>query len=120
MAGGATEQHGRFLKMVNDIMATDPRVNPGALASWLFLRKSESVWVERSGNTMVVAGPGPQHETRAFADEDTLQDFQIALARRLTAAGWFLAAFDYERRRAADRRGEPRGSGERRQITGGH
>ncbi len=106
--------------MVNESMATDPRSNPGSLGSWLFLRKSESVWVERCGNKMVVAGPGPQHETRAFADEDTLQDFQIALARRLTAAGWFLAAFDYERRRAADRRGQPRPSGERRQSTSSH
>jgi hypothetical protein len=73
------------------------------------------------GYTMVVAGPGGQHETREFADEDALEEFQIALARRLRASGWFLAAFDYERRRAPDRRGLARTTTDRRQqITGSH
>jgi hypothetical protein len=101
-------------------MSADP-ARPAPIASWLFLRRSESVWVERyDAYTMVVAGPGRHHETRVFEDEDALEDFQMALAGQLTAAGWFLAAFDYERRRAADRRGEPRPSDDRRQRLGRH
>ena len=85
------------------------------LASWLFLRGNESIWVERpQGYMMVVAGPGPQREEREFADEDALQDYQISLAGRLTSAGWFLASFDFERRQERDRRAVQRGAVDRR------
>jgi hypothetical protein len=86
------------------------------LASWLFLRKSESIWIERPhGCTMVVAGPGAQREEREFADEDALQTYQMDLATRLTNEGWFLWAFDRERRQAPDRRLTPRDTQDRRQ-----
>jgi hypothetical protein len=85
------------------------------LASWLFLRGTESIWVERpQGYQMVVAGPGPQREEREFSDEEALQEYQISLAGRLSAAGWFLAAYDYERRQARDRRAAPRNAADRR------
>ena len=85
------------------------------LASWLFLRGGESIWVERpQGYMMVVAGPGAQREEREFTNEDALQDYQISLASRLTAGGWFLAAYDYERRQARDRRAVSRNGGDRR------
>jgi hypothetical protein len=66
---------------------------------------------------MVVAGPGAQREEREFANEDAVQDFQISLAGRLTSAGWFLAAFDYERRQAQDRRAVRRDATDRRSGT---
>ena len=86
------------------------------LASWLFLRGAESIWIERPhGRTMVVAGPGKYREERDFADEDSLQDYQVDLATRLTDAGWFLWGFDRERRHAADRRLVSRQTADRRQ-----
>ena len=85
------------------------------VSSWLFLRGNESIWVERpQGYLMVVAGPGATREEREFADEDALQDYQISLAGRLTAGGWFLAAYDYERRQARDRRAVRRDATDRR------
>ncbi len=86
------------------------------LASWLFVRGSESIWIERPhGRTMVVAGPGAQRNEREFDDEDALQAYQVALATDLTNAGWFLWGFDRERRQASDRRGVPRNTQDRRQ-----
>jgi hypothetical protein len=85
------------------------------LASWLFLRGSESIWIERPhGRTMLVAGPGGLHDERDFDDEDSLQAYQVALATRLTDAGWFLWGFDRERRQAADRRQISRDTNDRR------
>jgi hypothetical protein len=88
------------------------------LASWLFIRGSESIWIERPhGRTMIVAGPGAQHDEREFEDEGSLQAFQVAIATRLTEAGWFLWGFDRERRHAPDRRRMPRDSKDRRQQS---
>ena len=88
------------------------------LASWLFLRGAESIWIERPhGRTMVVAGPGKFREERDFPDEDALQDYQVDLATRLTDAGWFLWGFDRERRHAADRRVVSRNTTDRRQRS---
>ena len=86
------------------------------LASWLFLRGSESIWIERPyGRTMVVAGPAGLRDEREFDDEDSLQAYQVTLATRLTDAGWFLWGFDRERRLAGDRRSLPRDTKDRRQ-----
>ena len=86
------------------------------LASWLFLRGSESIWIERPyGRKMLVAGPGGLRDEREFDDEDSLQAYQVALATRLTNAGWFLWGFDRERRLASDRRTTPRSTKDRRQ-----
>jgi hypothetical protein len=88
------------------------------VASWLFIRGSESIWIERPhGHTMIVAGPGTQREEREFNDEDSLQAFQVAIATRLTEAGWFLWGFDRERRQAPDRRQAPRDVKDRRQRS---
>jgi hypothetical protein len=87
------------------------------LASWLFVRGRESIWIERPhGHAMLVAGPGPQREEREFPDEGALQEYQVDLATRLTNAGWFLWGFDRERR-AADRRQAPRDTPDRRRKS---
>jgi hypothetical protein len=84
-------------------------------SSWLFLRGDQSIWVERPlGFMMVVAGPGTQREEHEFGDEAALQDYQGDLADRLTAAGWFLAALDHDRRQKRDRRSLRRDSPDRR------
>jgi hypothetical protein len=86
------------------------------LASWLFVNGSDSIWIERpTERLMIVAGPGTFRDEREFADEATLQEYQVALAERLTESGWFLWGFDKERRRTADRRGAARSTQERRQ-----
>ena len=85
------------------------------LASWLFLRGNESIWVERPHeHTMLVAGPGAQRDERTFISEQAVQEFQIALATRLSGEGWLLWGFDRERRQAADRRSVERSTGDRR------
>lgn len=80
------------------------------VASWLFVKDSESIWIERPyGRVMIVAGPGPKRDQREFVSEDALQQYQILLAERLTGDGWFLWGVDRERRvRAGDRRVTPR------------
>lgn len=88
------------------------------MASWLFVKNQESVWIERPhGLTLIVAGPGPAREERRFADEQALDAYQITLAERLTAGGWFLWAFDRERRQGPERRQSTRTSGDRRQSV---
>jgi hypothetical protein len=85
------------------------------LASWLFVRASESIWIERPhGRTMLVAGPGVFREEQEFADEDALQEYQVALATQLTERGWFLWAHDRDRRQTPDRRSVPRNTQDRR------
>ena len=75
------------------------------LSSWLFIRGSESIWVERPyGSVLVVAGPGSLREQREFIDDATLNAFQVAFAERLAAEGWFLWDYNRERRTGVDRR----------------
>ena len=70
------------------------------IASWLFVRGSESIWIERPfGTTLIVAGPGQSRQERIFINEKELQRFQIALAEDLSAGGWFLWAYNGDRRR---------------------
>lgn len=86
------------------------------LASWLFIKGSESVWIERPvGRTMIVAGPGPEREEHDFSSDEALEAFQIRLAERLVGDGWFLWAYDRDRRSGGDRRGTSRGGADRRQ-----
>jgi hypothetical protein len=86
------------------------------LASWLFVRNQESIWIERPhGLTLVVAGPGSAGEEYDFPDEKALEAFQVALAERLTSGGWFLWAFDRERRQGPPRRQAVRDTPDRRQ-----
>ena len=68
---------------------------------------------------MLVAGPGAMREEQDFVDEDALQAYQVALATRLSAAGWFLWAHDRERRQTSDRRGATRNTKDRRRSRTG-
>jgi hypothetical protein len=89
------------------------------LASWLFLRDSESIWVERlPENTMLVAGPGTQSEQRQFPDDAAVEAYQMALATRLVDQGWFLWGLNRDRRGRADRRGAARATSDRRRAIG--
>ena len=86
------------------------------LASWLFLKNSQTIWVERPhGRLMIVAGPGAARDVREFADDPAVEEFQVALAERLTGAGWFLWGVNRERRQSRDRRHVQRGTPDRRQ-----
>jgi len=86
------------------------------LASWLFVKGTESIWIERPhGHVMIVAGPGASRHERDFPDEEALQQYQVTLAEELTEGGWFLGGMDRERRSAADRRQASRTSPDRRQ-----
>ena len=84
-------------------------------ASWLFIKDSESIWVERPhGRLIIVAGPGQAHEQRDFISEEALEQFRISLAERLAGDGWFLWGVNRERRQAGDRRSTSRGTPDRR------
>ncbi len=85
------------------------------LASWLFIKGNESIWIERPhGNTIIVAGPGPVRKEHHLSSESELQAFQATLAEELAGAGWFLWGFDRERREGRDRRAGSRGGADRR------
>ena len=95
-------------------MTTDTSPHTTA-ASWLFIKDSESIWVERPhGRLIIVAGPGQAHERRDFISEEALEQFQIALAERLASDGWFLWGVNRERRLVGDRRSTSRGTPDRR------
>jgi len=82
----------------------------------LFVKGQQSIWIERPhGHSMVVAGPGPTREQHDFADEDALQNYQMAIADRLAAAGWLLWGVNAQRRSGTERRGNARSSADRRQ-----
>jgi hypothetical protein len=69
------------------------------IASWLFIRGSESIWIERlPGNTLIIAGPANRRQQRRFFTEDQLQRFQIRLADKLAGQRWFLWAYNRDRR----------------------
>jgi hypothetical protein len=102
----------------SEVVVPDAYTHSLPLASWLFLKGSESIWVERPhGLSMLVAGPGAVRDERDFADEDSLQAYQVALAERLTEGGWFLWGVDRERRQVRDRRGAQRSTPDRRHAA---
>ena len=81
------------------------------IASWLFIRGSESIWIERpSGNTLIIAGPGRRRQQRTFFTEEQLQRFQMRLAETLAEQRWFLWAYN------RDRRSQSRDEGARRKV----
>ena len=81
------------------------------IASWLFIRGSESIWIERpSGNTLIIAGPGHRRQQRTFFTEEQLQRFQMRLAETLAEQRWFLWAYN------RDRRSQSRDEGARRRV----
>jgi hypothetical protein len=87
------------------------------LASWLFVKDGQSIWIERPhGYTMIVAGPGAAREEHDFSDEQAMEAFQVSLVERLTEAGWFLWGFDRERRSGRDRRTVDRNVPDRRRA----
>jgi hypothetical protein len=86
------------------------------LASWLFIKDGQSIWIERPyGFAMIVAGPGTAREEHEFPDEKALQAFQVAIGERLTEGGWFLWGFDRDRRSGRERRSIDRPTRDRRQ-----
>ena len=88
------------------------------LASWLFIKGEQSIWVERPDrNRMIVAGPAAAHEERTFIDEDALQAFQIDLSEQLTNGGWFLWGVDRERRETAEGRHVAKPASDRRRAS---
>ena len=85
------------------------------LASWLFIKDQESIWIERPyARTLIVAGPGARGGRHDFTTEADLEAFQISTAERLAEGGWLLWAFDEDRRRLKERRSAGRGLHDRR------
>ena len=87
------------------------------LASWLFIKDGQSIWIERPyGYAMIIAGPGDAREEHEFPNEAAMEAFQVKVAERLTEAGWFLWGVNRERRSGADRRGADRKGPDRRKT----
>jgi hypothetical protein len=88
------------------------------LASWLFIRNEESIWIERPyGHSLIVTGPGMSRAQRDFRDEAELEAYQVEVAERLAAGGWFLWSINSDRRHGGDRRSGQRGTSDRRAPT---
>lgn len=86
------------------------------LASWLFIKNGESIWIERPyGRCIIVAGPGSAREQHDFPNDEALEAFQMEIGEKLTSAGWFLWGFDRDRRSGRDRRRTGRSAPDRRQ-----
>ncbi len=86
-------------------------------SSWLFIRGTESIWIERpSSPSLIISGPGAQRERRDFIDDATLEAYQIELAENLAGQGWFLWAHDRDRRTGEERRTQRRETRDRRQA----
>lgn len=108
MCGGAREQTQVFA--VRQILTKRGML----MSSWLFIRGSESIWIERPfGTTVVVAGPGSRREQRTFINEEQLQRFQVSMAERLATDRWILWAYNHDRRDAATRQRRSLKSSER-------
>ena len=87
------------------------------LASWLFIKDEQSIWIERPyGRVLIIAGPGNAREQHDFPDDKALDAYQVSLAERLTEGGWFLWAFDRDRRVGRERRTTVRNTPDRRQA----
>ena len=88
------------------------------LASWLFIRNDESIWMERPyGHSLIVTGPGVSHAQHDFSDEAALEAYQVEVAELLAAGGWFLWCINGDRRHGGDRRSGQRGTSDRRTAT---
>jgi hypothetical protein len=69
---------------------------------WLFVRGSESIWLQRSMDDdlrVVLHGPLAHRREFAFHGELELLDFLNDVERRLVASGWSLQRFDQGRDR---------------------
>lgn len=83
-----------------------------AAASWLFIRRNETVRVLRPGPPylqLAIAGPQGLRRTLRFDREEELQEFQRDHEQQLMKDGWHLEGMDLERRSGRDRRKMSRG-----------
>jgi hypothetical protein len=85
---------------------------------WLFVRGDESVRVIRAatpegGARLLIYGPGNTQATHEFQDPVTCTHREAELERELVHDGYSLEQFT-DRRSGLDRRGVPRGVGDRR------
>lgn len=88
--------------------------------AWLFVRGSDSVWVQRPSETtfdLVVHGPLSTVRNYSFGSEGELDGFLGNVETRLLCAGWMLERFDPgDDRRAHDDRPRIMREGERRRA----
>ena len=85
-------------------------------ASWLFIRRNETVRVFRPGPPylqLAIAGPQGLRRTLRFDREADLQTFQRDHEQQLIKDGWHLEGVDIERRSGKDRRKSGRGADRR-------
>jgi hypothetical protein len=81
-------------------------------ASWLFIRRNETVRVFRPGPPylqLAIAGPQGLRRTLRFDREADLQAFQRDHEQQWIKDGWHLEGEDVERRSGRDRRKATRG-----------